>query len=198
LEASAALAKTLQTKPGPFYVHCHHGKHRGPALGAIALRLQTQCDDETVLNWLDRAGVSKAYQGLWKDAVAFRPQAVEGTDPELHEAVELGGIVEAMAAASRTWDRVKACEAAGWKAPSGHADVSPPHEAVILNEHFREMTRHEYEGYAAAEFTEALTHAVDVTAQLSKALAASDSDAASKAFALVGRSCKNCHHDWRD
>ena len=34
------LAKTFQTlePSGPIFVHCHHGKHRGPAACSIALR----------------------------------------------------------------------------------------------------------------------------------------------------------------
>ena len=31
----AMIAKTFREVEGPFYVHCYHGKHRGPAAAAI-------------------------------------------------------------------------------------------------------------------------------------------------------------------
>jgi cytochrome c556 len=68
----------------------------------------------------------------------------------------------------------------------------------MLNEHFREMARQAYEKYDDDEFAEAMTHAVDATTQLSKALAANNAPRASAAFALVAKSCKDCHYDWRD
>jgi len=197
-DAAAAMAKVLRERSGPYYVHCHHGKHRGPALAAIALRVKTQCDDEDMLAWLTLAGVGEEYAGLWRDAVAFQPESIEGLDPELVEAASLGGIIEAMAAASRAWDRIKLCEKAEWQVPPGHADVSPPHEAVMLHEHFREMARQSYEKYDDAEFDEAMTHAVDVTGQLATALGDGNGARASEAFALVGKSCKSCHYDWRN
>ena len=35
LMASRHLARAARTLPGPIFVHCHHGMHRGPAAAAV-------------------------------------------------------------------------------------------------------------------------------------------------------------------
>ncbi len=34
--AALALVRAIREAPGPIYIHCHHGKHRGPAAAAVA------------------------------------------------------------------------------------------------------------------------------------------------------------------
>ena len=36
-EQSAAMVRVMREREGPFYFHCHHGKHRGPTAAAVAL-----------------------------------------------------------------------------------------------------------------------------------------------------------------
>ncbi|MEZ5975222.1 MAG: hypothetical protein R3E96_10385 [Planctomycetota bacterium] len=40
-EEEAEIAKTFRELPGPFYVHCFHGKHRGPTAAAISASCST-------------------------------------------------------------------------------------------------------------------------------------------------------------
>src|SRR5690606_17968735 len=35
-EAGKSLARLVRDAQGPFYIHCHHGTHRGPAAAAVA------------------------------------------------------------------------------------------------------------------------------------------------------------------
>jgi protein tyrosine phosphatase (PTP) superfamily phosphohydrolase (DUF442 family) len=52
------VARAVRDLPGPVHVHCHHGKHRGPAAAAVArLCLDERCTVEDALAWLRRAGI---------------------------------------------------------------------------------------------------------------------------------------------
>jgi len=44
-----------------------------------------------------------------------------------------------MVAVDEYSSRLKASQKASWKTPPGLADISPPHEATMLGEQFREM-----------------------------------------------------------
>jgi protein tyrosine phosphatase (PTP) superfamily phosphohydrolase (DUF442 family) len=55
------LAKAVRDLPGPVYIHCHHGKHRGPAAAsAIHLCLDPSCTVEQALAEMRRGGYRPA------------------------------------------------------------------------------------------------------------------------------------------
>jgi protein tyrosine phosphatase (PTP) superfamily phosphohydrolase (DUF442 family) len=45
-EAALALERVIRDSAKPIYFHCHHGKHRGPAAAAIALRAASDCSPQ--------------------------------------------------------------------------------------------------------------------------------------------------------
>src|SRR5207237_1872933 len=73
------LAKAVYELPKPIYIHCHHGKHRGPAAAAIAhLCLDERCSVDTVLAEMRRAGTDPHYRGLYAAPTTFhRPTREE-------------------------------------------------------------------------------------------------------------------------
>ncbi|MEM7262874.1 MAG: hypothetical protein AAF488_12855, partial [Planctomycetota bacterium] len=42
-DAALALTAVARTRPGPYFVHCHHGVHRGPAAVAIMGSFASGC-----------------------------------------------------------------------------------------------------------------------------------------------------------
>ncbi len=197
-EAAAAIAKVLQDKPGPFYIHCHHGKHRGPAMAAIALRLETGCTDDVVEEWLTRAGVGEAYRGLWHDALAFESADIDGLSVELREKTEVSDMAGAMVELGRVWERLKTCAAANWEVPTDQAEVSPAHEALMLDEHFRELVRAADAASEVDGVTRGLREAAVESRRLRDALQDSDLPTASESYEALQKSCKNCHRAWRN
>ncbi len=195
-ESAAALSKALRERHGPFYVHCHHGKHRGPAMGAIALRLKTGCDDKTIRQWLTHAAGSEAYRGLWRDALDFRPSDIEGLSVELSQKTTVSNLAGTMAELDRVWVRLQASAAADWEVVTG--DSSSAHDALMLHEHFRELTRRNVHRNEFHGFTRRLRKAADKSRELSNALAMSDNQAASEVLESIRKSCKRCHRTWRD
>lgn len=197
-EAAAAIAAVLEKRPGPHYIHCHHGKHRGPAMAAIAMRLRTNCDDDAVRAWLGTAGVSEDYGGLWRDALAFRPEDVADVEVELHAVTQVSDLAGAMADVDRIWERLQKISEAGWKPLPDHPDVTPEREALMLYEGIREMGRQRYDGFDDPEFAKRLAASEAAGRELLEALRAPDPEAASAAAERLRKSCKDCHFDWRN
>ena len=139
----AELAKVASSGGGPFFVHCHHGKHRGPAAIAVMCLANEDWTTNRAVAWLREAGTSADYPGLYRAAREFRkPTPTElAAVNELLEVAKSSSLVEAMVAIDEHFDALKLSQKAGWKTPPGHADISPAHEATMLWEQFREIAR---------------------------------------------------------
>src|SRR5262249_35084365 len=139
------IARAVRDLPGLVYIHCHHGKHRGPAAAAFArLCLDGRCPVEAAVAWLGQAGTDPHYAGLY-DSVAKiqRPTAdeLDRGSTDLPEVAEVPALAQAMVAVDAPWDRLKPLHRSGWKGPPGHPALDPPHEALQLREHYREAVR---------------------------------------------------------
>src|SRR5262249_8715591 len=63
---SLQIAKAVREAEGPFYIHCHHGKHRGPTAAAVALLCaDDKCGIEDALAVLKSADTDPRYKGLF-------------------------------------------------------------------------------------------------------------------------------------
>ncbi|MBI5153991.1 cytochrome c [Candidatus Poribacteria bacterium] len=196
-EAAAALSKVLEKTEGPIYVHCHHGKHRGPAAAAIAVRIETACGSDTALRILEAAHTGTQYKGLYRDVTEFEPAAIEGMSPELHEIAPVESLAARMAGLDRTWDSLKACRSASWETPAGHPDIDPAHEALMAEEALREaarLSRPEHSG----EFAEWMRVAEEQAASLREGIESGDAANADAAFAELELSCNRCHESFRN
>ncbi|MFG0258896.1 MAG: hypothetical protein ACF8LK_00975, partial [Phycisphaerales bacterium JB041] len=69
-EQEVALARALRDMPGPVYVHCHHGKHRGPTAAAVGLLGLGRMSGAEAEAFMHAAGTSESYPGLWACAAA--------------------------------------------------------------------------------------------------------------------------------
>src|SRR5262249_49481168 len=133
------LAKAVQELPGPVYIHCYHGKHRGPTAAALAqLCTDEKYQVETALELLKKAGTDPKYRGLFESVQKFRRSSSQDLAAvgELPETVKVAALTQAMVAIDRTWGHVKLVRAAGWKPPKDQPDLAPPHEAKQLAEEF--------------------------------------------------------------
>jgi protein tyrosine phosphatase (PTP) superfamily phosphohydrolase (DUF442 family) len=138
------LARAVKDLPGPFYIHCHHGKHRGPAAAAVAqLCADDQCKVGDALKLLKEAGTDPRYKGLYESVEKLaRPTAMElAAAPPLVETVKAAAFTQSMVNIDHHFDHLKLSRKAGWKAPKEHPDIDPPHEALQLLEQHRELRR---------------------------------------------------------
>ncbi|QEG34951.1 dual specificity protein phosphatase family protein [Bythopirellula goksoeyrii] len=198
-EAGKSLAQLVRSVEGPIYIHCHHGKHRGPAAAAVACIAEGTVDHKEAIEILKRSGTSSDYAGLWRDVEAYQPPAEDATLPALVEVAEVDSLTAAMAQVDRASDHLKLCQAADWQPMAEHPDISARQEALLLREGLFEAARQltaeqRSDTRLASWFGSALRSAKE----LEHALEAKNSDLAAQKMELLHKSCQQCHSAYRD
>jgi protein tyrosine phosphatase (PTP) superfamily phosphohydrolase (DUF442 family) len=204
----SALAKAVRDLPGPFYIHCHHGKHRGPtAAAAIHLCMDDKCSVEQAVAEMKRAGTDVRYTGLYAVPQALiRPTEDELSrlPADLPEVAEVSGLAQLMVEIDTRWENLKLVKAAGWKTPEDHADLDPPHEALQIVEQYREADRLEQVRNRPEEFRRWLADAQEKATELEQILRRGkgeqqiDHREIEEAFSKAGTTCTQCHAKYRD
>ncbi|HEX7862441.1 MAG TPA: hypothetical protein VF773_19035 [Verrucomicrobiae bacterium] len=202
------LAKASTELPQPIYVHCHHGKHRGPTAAALLCITKDNWSAEQAEQWLHAAGTSTNYPALYQTVRQFkRPSAHQLSAHPSHfpETARVSGLVDAMVAIDETWENLKSIRAAGYETPKNNPDLKPANQAVILWEHYRESQRLADSAQRGTNFlallrkaeAEAKTaeellrqHVTEATSELRPHLEA--------AFDSISKTCTSCHRQFRD
>lgn len=201
------LAKAVRDLPGPVYIHCHHGKHRSPAAATVACVGAGLLRPSDALGVLKLAGTSENYRGLYQSAESAQrldDALIDALDVEFKETVDLPPLAEAMVALEHTHDHLKAVAEAGWKPTAEHPDIDPPHEAMLLREHFTELLRTEEVKGCPEKFQELLRESETAAQELESALrnatdaARVDLAIVNARFEIVTKNCAACHTEFRD
>ena len=202
------LARAVRDLPGPVYLHCHYGKHRGPAAAAVVQRcLDAKCSADHALAWLRQAGTDPQYTGLYAAPLKFRTLTAEQLDrvpAEFPETAPVTALAELMVAIDARWDHLKQVRAAGWQAPPRHPDIDPAHEARQLAEGYRASGRSSEVQQRPDEFRRWLAESEAAATELEEVLRAGkrqgamDGPAAEKAFRRSSAACTRCHAKYRD
>ena len=144
-EQALRIAKAVRDLPKPVYVHCHRGTVRGPTAAAVArLFLDDQCTVETALDGMKLAGFDPRYTGLWAAPKELkRPTAKEldAVSADFPEASPPPGLTQVMVPIGRNHRQPPGDPQGGWKTPKDKPDLDPPHEALQLVEHLKELQR---------------------------------------------------------
>jgi protein tyrosine phosphatase (PTP) superfamily phosphohydrolase (DUF442 family) len=195
------LAKLTAEVSGPFFVHCHHGLHRGPAAVAIMCEAGEKWSPEMADAWLRQAGTSADYSGLYRSAREFQPPTSSqlAAVKELPEITKPSSLVEAMVEIDAHFDWLKKSQKAVWKTPPGAADISPAHEATMLWEQFKEIIRTDDTRKRPEDYRTKLADAERAAENLRVLLAKSaDNLALDIAFKRTTESCATCHKTYRN
>ncbi len=195
-ERGAQLVKAAAMEPGPLYVHCHHGQHRGPAAAAVMCLATEGWTTGDALSWLHRAGTSSNYPGLYRSIVEFKPVDAPtlAAVPTLPEIAETSSLVDSMVAADSHLEHLGAAAKTGWKGVPGHPDLEPRHETTLLWEILREL------GRQPSAYQELMVKSERSAEALRAALAGpsvqvGEADAALRA---LERTCAACHKAHRN
>ncbi len=207
-DTQAELIKASKILPGPIFVHCHHGQHRGPTAAAVICMATAGWSNARAEEWLNTAGTATNYTGLFKTVRDFHtppPELLEKLPANFPEVAKLPGLVDTMVAVDGQWDHLKAIRKASYRAPSEQPDLDPPNEAVILSEHFREAQRLKAAADRGDAFLEKLKLAETRAKTLEQLLRRFQTDNSSavrgeldKSTDAVGKSCAACHKVYRD
>lgn len=197
----AALAKLATELDGPFFVHCHHGLHRGPAAVAVMCEATAGWTTNHAVAWMQLAGTAPDYPGLYRAAAAFTPPsaAALATVVEFPEITRPASLVQTMVALDSHITALKASQKVGWKAPAGQPEFALSTEATLLLDQLRELARTP----DAAERPEAYRTRLEVAEQAASEFRAQGQlgDSPEKldaAFKKLSASCTSCHQKFRN
>ena len=195
------LSKLANEDVGPFFVHCHHGLHRGPAAVAVMCEASEGWSADKAVTWLGEAGTSKDYPGLYRAVIGYKTPTKEelAAIKTFPEVTQPSTLVDAMVKVDEHFSNLKLAQKAAWKTPSGHADIAPAHEATMLWEQFKEMARTEATAKRTEDYRARLTEAeqgADVLRQLFKESA--NFTTLDAAFKKVSANCSACHKKYRN
>jgi len=200
------LAKAVRDLPGLIYIHCHHGKHRSPAAAVVVkLCLDKKCTVATAIDLMKQAGTDPKYVGLYaspKDLRRPTSAELDKVSSDFPEVAPTGSLVQKMVEIDECWDRLKLIQAAGWTVPRNHPDLDPPHEALLLCEHFAVLGRSTETKKKPQAMLELLQQAEKEAKLLEAALrqnaGPARTAAADKSFKASQASCTLCHAQFRD
>jgi hypothetical protein len=198
------LAKAVKDLPGPIYLHCHHGKHRGPAAAVAAMMcLNADLSVDAAVDLMEEIGADAHYRGLFAvPASLVRPSPAELDQVQLilSAVQELTPLAQTMVRIDLHWDRLSSLKEAEWKQPAGHPKTVAADEALLLFEQLYEFGRvytdqPEELKQLALESRQA---AFDLEAALRDRAVDLPNEAVDAAYQRVDQSCKKCHEIYRD
>ncbi|MCC6405930.1 MAG: cytochrome c [Planctomycetes bacterium] len=200
------IAKTFREKSGPFYVHCFHGKHRGPAAAAIGrLVLDGISREQALAEMRQWCGTAASYEGLYREIAQEQlpteaeTRAFRFDFPAAHPFDGFrGGMVEV----SRADDNLKVLSKSKWLPNADHPDLDARHEASKLASALERCEALEEVRTEPDDFREWLRESVVQSAALRDALAGgqpgSATGAADAAYQALSASCTACHAKYRN
>lgn len=207
-DQAVRIIRAIRTLPGPVFIHCHHGKHRGPTAAALCGMATEGWTRDDAARWLALAGTAPDYPGLHASARDFAPPSAEELDragADLPERSAVADLVDLMVQVDRRWDQLKAIAKNDFREPADRPDLDPPHEARQLAELFREAGRLADARSRGADFTRRLDDAARDAAALQEAARAAGKTPSPRAregleaaFGAVGKTCTACHARHRD
>jgi hypothetical protein len=192
------LAKAVQVAEasGPVYLHCHHGKHRGPTAAAVVCRALDGWSPEQAVDFLHQAGTAPDYAGLYRDARAFRPPSaaeLERMPANFPETAKTAPLVDTMVAIDQHCDALKAAQKNAWSGDAGQT-------ATLMWELFREAARDPAVQERGEDFLAKLAAGEKDAERLRRVLGdptgpVADRDAALRA---MNQDCADCHKVYRN
>lgn len=139
------LAKTFRELEPPFYVHCFHGVHRGPAAAALGRVVRDGATREQAMaemrQWCRTAA---KYEGLYETIASAEMPTPEASAsyafdfPTRHPSPD--GVRSTMVALTRVHDDLKILASHAWMADPAHPDLDSFRSAEQIAGFFRHAT----------------------------------------------------------
>ena len=133
------ISKTFRELEGPFYVHCFHGKHRGPAAAAVGrLVLDGIPREQAIAEMRQYCSTSAKYPGLYSTvATAQLPSAEQSSHSSFafDAAHRFEGLRASMTRMARLKDRLETALDRDWAPDPAHPDADALQDAIQLHQH---------------------------------------------------------------
>ncbi len=202
------LSKTFRELQAPFYVHCFHGRHRGPAGAAVGRIVRDGLTrDLAIAEMRQYFGTSSKYEGLYRVIASGQIPTAEMTaasEYDFEAAHRPDGMVGVMIALSRAHDNVAMLSKREWKLDPQHPDVDAINEAQKLHDAYvlsLELPEVQEGPQDLREwFEESRDASLELIAELRTAHTgdAAASGRAVDAFLALKADCSSCHRAYRN
>ena len=196
-----SIARAVRDLPGPVFIHCHHGKHRGPTAAILAIMVNEGWTTDQAQAAMTQAGTAPGYKGLWANAREWKQptkEELDKADNTFPANVKIEGTAAVMVDIDERWEHLGEVRQADWSTPANHPDIDPPHEALILREHFTELLRLPETAKMPADYREKLTQAAAAALTLEEAIREKDKGKAQQAYKDIDAACGSCHAAYRN
>ncbi|MGE0143465.1 MAG: hypothetical protein AB7I19_06930 [Planctomycetota bacterium] len=207
-EELSHIAKTFREQAGPFFVHCYHGQHRGPAAAAIGRVVLDGVGRQTAIAEMRQwCGTSKSYEGLYSViAYGSLPDAAATAqdDFDFPARHRFDGVRAVMVDAARSFDTLKELVANEWKPLDHHPDAKPLTEATRLAEGFAQLVADRSFAAEPTDYQTWMRECDEWSQKLVDYLRAADGGdaesgkAAAAALKEAGARCAACHKEYRN
>jgi len=202
------IAKTFRELDGPFYVHCFHGKHRGPAAAALGrVVLDGVPREQAIAEMRQYCGTSKKYEGLYS-TIAFgdvpSEEATAACPFDFAPAHRFKGFRQAMIDICRSYETAEKLAKNGWRATDEHPDANAANEARRTAEVFAQTVELDEVQARPEDFRGWLADSARESGQLAELLdrhAKGDAGAGEQAHEVLKSlkaSCTACHTKYRN
>jgi protein tyrosine phosphatase (PTP) superfamily phosphohydrolase (DUF442 family) len=198
-ERALQLAAAIETLEQPIFVHCHHGKHRGPAaltVGAIGAGLIT---NDQATRYMRTAGTSPKYPGLWeaaKRAHPFNASSLRNV-PDLPSRAPVSDFVDAMGQVDRLHDRLWSMAMNDWQTPEDHPDLSPTAVSGQIHDLLRAMLDDEIIHQEGEGMRSMMITSIEAAAQTEQSIDDGRFSDALDSLTNLNQSCTDCHDQYR-
>ena len=197
------LAKAAAPDAGKIFVHCHHGRHRGPAAAGVICEAVAGWSPAQAEAWLRQAGTGGDYPGLYRavrDFVMPAAGQIAAIGP-LPETAKTPALVDAMVAMDGALDGLKEQLRRDWNAEDTPASRPSAHAALALTEQIHELARTGEMASRPEEFRRLLAETENSAAALLR-LAGGDGPSTAEAvhsgLKRLMQSCAACHKAYRN
>lgn len=196
------IARAVRDLPKPIYLHCHHGKHRGPAAAASAAVLLGEMTPDQGVAFMKEAGTAPSYTGLYAcvaSAAIAAPADLDAAPAEFPAVRRAQGIVAAMVEVDQAFSNLQAIREAAWRVPANHPDLVPASEAGRLTDNLRHSLEDPEWISEGGDFTRRMHAAEELASSLEESLVrGAGKPELESAWTKVAASCKDCHAVYRD
>lgn len=195
------FAHAIATLPTPIYVHCHHGKHRGPAALAVGAIGAGQLNHTQAHKFMTAVGTSPDYPGLWKAMKHARPLTdsyLFNNQIELPEQADIGDFESAMSEIDRLTELLWLCADNNFAAPDDHPDLAPASLAGQIHNLLRSLGDDALTEQGGLIFQELLGDSTALASRVENQIIAADIENAMISMTTLSESCIRCHERFRD
>lgn len=197
-DVAIKIASAVQRSSGPVYLHCHHGKHRGPAAVALVCQTLYQWDVAQATSWMKQAGTSEQYHGLYRSVARFQPPSaaeLAAVPRDLPERVSVPTLTQMMVDVDHQFEEIQRLEKNDFQ-PSERSSQA----AVLLLEHWKEIARMGDQVVNNEDFANRLKEMSQTTKSLVSVLESNETARrqASSLVAALTKQCASCHAKHRD